>query len=122
MTRFVIDAPTLLHVVESGRVLDPVHQLVAPGGIRSQALDLLLARVRAGELTEARALDLHERLTGTKIRTLADRVSRCTAWTVASQQGWETTRDAEHIALVTLQADALVIVDARLPERRHPLV
>ncbi len=114
MSRFVIDAPTLLHAVTAGRAIDPAHQLVAPGSIRSQALDLLLARVRDGELTEADALTLHERITETRIRTLADRVSRRVAWTLAREHGWETVRDAEHLALVRLQADALATVDERL--------
>ena len=114
MARFVIDAPTLLYAVESGRALDPVHQLVAPGAIRSQALDLLLARVRTGELTEPQALAFHERLNATKIRTLADRVSRRTAWSIARERDWATIRDAEHIALVQLQADALATIDDRL--------
>jgi predicted nucleic acid-binding protein len=114
MSRFVIDPPTLLFAVEGERAIDPAHQLVAPGSIRSQALDLLLARVRDGELGEREALALHERITETKIRTLADRVSRRTAWNLARAHDWETVRDAEYLALVTLQADALVTIDERL--------
>ena len=43
----MIDAPTLLHLVAEGVAVDPGHQLVAPNLIRSQALSLLLASVRA---------------------------------------------------------------------------
>src|SRR4051812_13927626 len=46
MTRFGIDAPTLLHLVADGVVVAPGHQLVAPQLLRSQALDLLYAAVR----------------------------------------------------------------------------
>ena len=41
MTRFVIDAPTLVHLVDEALQVHPDHQLVAPGAIRSQALQLL---------------------------------------------------------------------------------
>lgn len=114
MTRFVIDASTLLHVLESGRTGGPAHQLVAPASIRSKVMDLLLQKVRQGELTEPEALALHERLTETKLRLLNDRVSRRTAWDIAIQQGWDTIGDAECIALVKLQADALVTIDPHL--------
>jgi hypothetical protein len=55
MTRFVVDAPTLVHVLSEGIAIHPDHQLVAPSSLRSQALDLLLTRVRTGELTEKEA-------------------------------------------------------------------
>jgi predicted nucleic acid-binding protein len=116
MARFVIDAKTLLHVLERGRSVAAEHQLVAPASIRSQVMDLLLARVDAGDLTEKRALALHERLTETKLRLLNDRVSRRTAWDIARQHGRLTIRDAEYIALARLQADALVTIDADLAD------
>lgn len=94
MARFVVDAKTLLHVLERGRSVASVHQLVAPASIRSQVMDLLLARVDAGNLTEKEALALHERLTETKLRLLNDRVSRRTAWDIARRHGWLTIRDA----------------------------
>jgi len=46
MARYVIDAPTLLHLVAERVEISPEHQLVAPNIIRSQALSLLLASVR----------------------------------------------------------------------------
>jgi hypothetical protein len=61
MARYVIDAPTLLHLVDAGLHLDPGHQLVAPNSIRSEALELLLHDVRAGKRTEAAALEAHLR-------------------------------------------------------------
>jgi hypothetical protein len=59
MARYVIDAPTLLHLVTNGVKVSPSHQLVAPNLIRSQALSLLFSRVRDGELIEDVALQHH---------------------------------------------------------------
>jgi len=114
MARYVIDAPTLLHLVDAGLHVDPGHQLVAPNSIRSEALELLLHDVRAGKRSEAAALKAHERMTEIKLRLLGDRVSRRTAWQFARQHDWDTLRDAEYLALTQLQADALVTVDPRL--------
>jgi len=36
------------------------------------------------------------------------------AWKVAEQLGWETTYDAEYVALTKLQADAFVTSDQKL--------
>lgn len=114
MTRYVIDAKTLLRVLESGREVDPAHQLVAPASIRSQVMSLLLQKVRHGDLSDQEALALHERLTETRLRLLNDRVSRRTAWDLARQQGWDALDHAECIALVKLQADALITIDQDL--------
>lgn len=113
MARFVLDAPTLLHLLDTAAPLDPTHQLVAPSSIRSEALDLLLGQVRRGERSEGEALALHERLTAQKLRLLGDRVSRRTAWQLALTHGW-SLRDAEHVAVARLQADGLVTVDPAL--------
>jgi len=122
MTRYVIDAPTLLHLVAEGVEVSPEHQLVAPNIIRSQALSLLLAGVRQGDITEAVALQRHERFTELKMRLLGDRVSRRTAWRIALDNGWETTFDAEYLAVTKLQADALVTIDADLATKAHGVV
>ena len=114
MARYVIDAPTLLHMVDAGLQVDPGHQLVAPNSIRSEALELLLHDVRAGKRAETAALEAHERMTEIKMRLLGDRVSRRTAWQIARQHDWDTLRDAEYLALTRLQADALVTVDPSL--------
>ena len=111
MTRYVIDARTLLHLVDVGLVVDPSHQLVAPNGIRSAALELLLDDVRAGRRSEAAALRTHERMTAIKIRLLGDRVSRRVAWQLAREHDWDHLREAEYLAVARLQADALVTVD-----------
>lgn len=114
MARYVIDAPTLLHIVDAGLRIDPEHTLVAPNSIRSEVLDLLFADVRAGRRTEKDALATHERVTAVKVRLLGDRVSRRTAWRIARENEWDTTRKAEYLAVARLQADALVTVDPEL--------
>ena len=122
MARYVIDAPTLLHLVADDVHISPAHQLVAPNIIRSQALSSLLAAVRDEEITEAVALQRHERLTELKMRLLGDRVSRRTAWKIAREHGWDTTFDAEYLAVCKLQADALVTIDPAMRERAAGIV
>ena len=122
MTRYVIDAPTLLHLVATGVQVSPRHQIVAPNLIRSQALSLLLEAVQRGDVTEDVALQHHERLTELKMRLLGDRVSRRTAWKIAREQGWETTYDAEYLAVTQLQADALVTMNPALAAKAKDLV
>ena len=122
MTRFAIDAPTLLHLVANNVHISPRHQIVAPNLIRSQALSLLLQAVRHGDLTEDLALEHHERLTELKMRLLGDRVLRRSAWKIAREQDWETTYDAEYIAVTKLQADALVSVTHALTAKAQDVV
>ena len=122
MTRYVIDAPTLLHLVANEIQVSPRHQIVAPNLIRSQALTLLLEAVRHGDLTEDLALAHHERLTELKMRLLGDRVSRRTAWKIAREHGWETTYDAEYLAVTKLQADALVTINPALAAQAEDIV
>ena len=111
MTRFVIDAPTLLHVVTQRVPVAPGHQLVAPQLLRSQALALLFEAVRRGELTDEQALDRHDDMTRVKIRLLGDRVSRRVAWQIARARGLASTAEAEYLAVTRLQADLFVSVD-----------
>ena len=122
MTRFVIDAPTLLDVVVGEHVVAPGHQLVAPNLLRSQALALLFDDVRSGRLTEAEALARHEDLTALKVRLLGDRVSRRVAWQIAREHGFDSTVDAEYLAVTRLQADAYVTVDAQARARAEGIV
>jgi predicted nucleic acid-binding protein len=111
ISRYVIDAPTLLHLVAEGVQVSPQHQIVAPKVIRSQALSLLFESVRRDDLSEKVALQHHERLTELKMILLGDRVSRRTAWRIAPEQDRETTYDAAYLAVTKLQADALVTID-----------
>jgi predicted nucleic acid-binding protein len=114
MTRFVIDPPTLLQLAEVRDSVNQNHQLVAPNSIRSQTLDLILQRVRRGDLPEHAALELHERITEVKMRLLGDRVSRRMAWQIAREHDWSTLHDAEYLAVAKLQADALVTMNPEL--------
>jgi predicted nucleic acid-binding protein len=122
MARYVIDAPTLLHLVDNALAVDRSHQLIAPNTIRSEALQLLLRDVRRGERTDRAALEAHERITELKMRLLGDRVSRATAWRIARQEDWDTLRDAEYLAVTRLQADALVTVDPGLVAKAKNVV
>lgn len=122
MTRFVIDAVALLDLVQAGRPPHHDHQLVAPSALRSQALDLLLARVNQGAMTDEQALGLHERMTEVKIRLLGDRVSRRVAWDIARKSGWSSVRLAEYLAVTRLQGDALVAGDEELAAAAAELV
>ena len=122
VARYVIDAPTLLHLIDNDLPVDPQHQLVAPNSIRSEALELLLHDVREGRRTEKAALQVHERVTEQKMRLLGDRVSRGTAWKLARERDWGTLRDAEYLAVTRLQADALVTVDPHLAGKAENVV
>lgn len=114
MSRYAIDAPTLLHIVAADITPSRKHQLVAPHLIRSQVLTLLFTAVQRGELDEDVALHHQECITELKMRLLGDRVSRRTVWRIAREHGWDTTYDAEYIAVAKLQADALVTVDPKM--------
>jgi hypothetical protein len=122
MTRFGIDAPTLLHLVAERVPVAPGHQLVAPQLLRSQALALLFDDVCGGRLTEAQALDRHDALTRVKVRLLGDRVSRRVAWQIARELGLASTTDAEYLAVTRLQADAFVSVDPAARARAEGVV
>lgn len=114
MTRYAIDAPALLELTKGRHRVNPAHQLVAPNSIRSLALDLLFQEVRRGQMSETVALELHEEMTGLKIRLLGDRVSRRTAWRVAMENRLDSIQTAEFLAVAILQADALIAVNAQL--------
>ena len=62
--------------------------------------------MQKGDFIEDLALLHHQHLTELKMRQLGDRMSRCTAWRIAREQGWETTYDAEYPAVAEFQADA----------------
>lgn len=111
VTRFVVDAPTLLHVLDTGMPVAPEHQLVAPQLVRSQALALLFEAVRRGERTEADALRLLDAIAGLRMRLLGDRVSRRVAWQIAREHALDFTADAEYLAVTRLQVDLFVSVD-----------
>jgi hypothetical protein len=122
VTRYVIDVPTLLHLVDNGLAAHPGHQLVAPGSIRSEALQALLVEVRRGARSDKAALQAHERVTELKMRLLGDRVSRTLAWRLARENDWDSLRDAEYLAVTRLQADLFVSVDPEARARAEGVV
>ena len=56
------------------------------------------------------------------MRLLGDRVSRRVAWRSARDHGWDTTYEAEYLAVALLQADALVTIDPALAAKDANLV
>ena len=122
MARYVIDAATLLHLIDADLHPHANSQLVAPNVIRSESMNLLLQDVRAGKRTERAALEVHERVTEVKLRLLGDRVSRVTAWRIARELDWDTLREAEYLAITRLQADAFVTIDAAFAARAADVV
>lgn len=120
MTRFVIDAPAAIRIVREG--IDVKHDLVAPSVLRSQALALIHASVRAGETSRKDALLQLDGITSMRIRLLGDRVSRGTAFRLALEHDWPDTTHAEYIAVTRLQADALVALDPVLAAAAAGLV
>jgi predicted nucleic acid-binding protein len=114
MTRFGIDALTAIRLARERATVAAGHSLVAPTLLRSQALSILYADVRAGRILRDEAHLTLDRLTTMRIRLLGDRVSRATAWRVAEQLDWPDTTNAEYVAVAQLQADAFVTLDVEL--------
>jgi len=122
MTRFVITADVALQLGAERAVPAAEHQLVAPTLIRSQMLSLLYRQVRHGELDRAEADARMDHFRSMRPRLLGDRVLQRVAWRIADQLGWPDTVDAEYVALVQLQADALVTLDDELASAVGDLV
>lgn len=114
MTRFVVDSDTLLRIAVGEVEVAAEHQLLAPTLARSQALSALYQASRRGELSAAEGLERITRINSLKVRFLGDKVLQRTAWRIADQLGWETTYDAEFVALTQLQADVFVTSDRDL--------
>ena len=122
MTRFVIDCETLLAIAAGEIEVAAEHKLVAPTLVRSQALAALYEAARRGEISPDQGLERVTRINSLKVRFLGDKVLQRQAWKVADQLGWETTYDAEYVALTQLQADALVTSDRNLARAVSGLV
>jgi predicted nucleic acid-binding protein len=114
VTRFVVDCETLLRIAAGEVDVAAEHQLVAPTLVRSQALSALYQAARRGEISAREGLERVTRINSLKIRFLGDKVLQRTAWRVADEMGWETTQDAEFVALTQLQADMFVTSDSDL--------
>ena len=114
MTRFVVDAGAVLELARAETEVSGEHELLAPTLLRSQVLSALHEAVHRGELPADVARERLARVGRMPIRLLGDAVLRRRAWEVADQLGWESTYDAEYVALTLLQADAFVTLDAKL--------
>jgi predicted nucleic acid-binding protein len=111
MTKFVVDAGAVLHLVAEGVEVAAGHELLAPTLLRSQVLSLLHEAVLRGDLADDVARDRLAKVGRIKIRLLGDAVMRRRAWEVADQLGWWETYGAEYVALTQLQGDALLTVN-----------
>jgi indolepyruvate ferredoxin oxidoreductase alpha subunit len=122
MTRYVVDAGAVLEVAAAGGRVAPGVELVAPTLVRSQVLSRLHEAVARGEVDAKAARERLATFNRMKIRLLGDAVLREHAWKVADRLGWPSTYDAEYVALVQLQADALVTTDPALARAVEGLV
>ncbi len=122
VTRFVVDCDTLLRIAACEIEVAGEHKLVAPTLVRSQALAALYQAARRGEISPGDAMERVTRINSLKVRFLGDKVLQRTAWRVADQLGWETTYDAEFVALTQLQADVFVTSDRDLARAVSGLV
>jgi len=122
MARFVVDCETLLRIADGDVKVAAGHTLLAPTLVRSQALSALYEAARRGEISAPEGIDRVTRINSLKVRFLGDRVLQRTAWRVAATLGWETTYDAEFVALTQLQADFLVTSDTDLARAVSGLV
>jgi predicted nucleic acid-binding protein len=122
MSRFVVDAGAVLHLVSEGIEVSGAHELLAPTLLRSQTLSVLHEAVHRGEIPTDVARDRLARVGQMRIRLLGDAVLRRRAWEIADQLGWASTYDAEYVALTQLQADAFVTLDAVLAREVEGIV
>ena len=122
VTRFVVDCETLLRIASGEIEVAPEHKLVAPTLVRSQALAALYQAARQGEISAAEGRERVRRINSMKVRFLGDKVLQAQAWKVADQLGWDTTYDAEYVALTQLQADVFVTFDEELARTVAALV
>ena len=105
---------TTLRLIREGRAPSPEHRLVAPARLRTDVLAALYDDVRAGKLDDRSGRRELEQFAEIPIRLLGDRVSRSTAWSIASSLDWDDVGPAEYLAVAKLQADALVTEQAQL--------
>ncbi|HEY7003331.1 MAG TPA: type II toxin-antitoxin system VapC family toxin [Gaiellaceae bacterium] len=122
MTRFVVDCETLLGIAAGDIEVAAEHKLLAPTLVRSQALSVLYEAARRGEISADEGIERVTRVNSLKVRFLGDKVLQRTAWKVADGLGWETTYDAEFVALTQLQADCFVTSDGELARAVSSLV
>ena len=117
-----MDCETLLRIAAGEVDVAPEHKLVAPTLVRSQALAALYEAARRGEISAAEGMERVTRINSLKVRFLGDKVLQRQAWKIADQLGWETTYDAEYVALTKLQADVFVTASEDLARAVSGLV
>ena len=122
MAKFVVDASAVVHLATKEIAVPSKHQLLAPTLLRSQTLSALHEAVHRGQLPADLARERLTRINRMKIRLLGDAVLRRRAWEIADELGWESTYDAEYIALTQLQADAFITLDKRLARSLRDVV
>ena len=122
MTKFVVDAGTVIHLARSDVNVPARHKLLAPTLLRSQTLSDLHEAVDRGELDAEVGRDLLKHIGRMPIRLLGDAVLRRRAWEIADELGWASTYEAEYIALTQLQADAFITMNAKLARRVKGIV
>jgi predicted nucleic acid-binding protein len=114
MTRFVVDCGVVLQLASEEYEVPAGHELLAPTLLRSQTLSALHEAVQRGEVDADVARERLAHIGRMPIRLLGDAVLRRNAWEIADRLGWDSTYDAEYVALTLLQADAFVTLDAEL--------
>ena len=122
MTKFVVDAGVVIHLVTAAIEVSTTHELLAPTLLRSETLSALHEAVARGEITADVGLERHRLISRMRIRLLGDAVLRRRAWQVADQLGWASTYKAEYVALTQLQADAFITMDADLARSLEGIV
>jgi len=122
VTRFVVDCEILLQIAAGEVEVAAGHQLVAPTLVRSQALAALYEASRRGEISTTEGMERVTRINSLKVRFLGDKVLQRQAWKVADELGWETTYDAEYVALTKLQADAFITSNRELAQALSDIV
>ena len=116
MNRYVIGPDVALHLAAVEHRVPAGQRLLAPALVRSQALSLLYAAVRRGELTTADAQRRMDGVRGLRLRLLGDRVLQRVAWQIAEELDLPDTLTAEYLALTRLQADAFITLDPVVAE------
>jgi len=122
VARYVVDCETLVRIAAGDIEVTPGHQLLAPTLVRSQALAAMYGAARRGEISAAEGRARVQRINSLKVRFLGDKVLQANAWEIAEQLGWETTYDAEYVALTRLQAEALVTANGDLARAASGIV
>ena len=122
MTRYVIDATVVIHLVSAGVEGAAGHELLAPTLIRSQVLSMLHESVASGDLTAQVGLERLQAAWRLPIRLLGDAVLRRRAWDLATRLGRAETYATEYLALTQLQGDAFVTLDADLARAASEVV